>query len=91
MTANKTNHPVKRKKKLPFHHDPSVETVERSIIKTISYRIVIGIMEFIVIYFVTGRPAIALGFIVISTVYSMITFYFHDRIWDRIKWGKVDP
>ncbi len=88
QTPKKT--PVKRRK-LMFHHDPSVETVQRSILKTITFRILISIMEFAFVYYVTGRPRIAFGFIAVSTVYSMIIFYYHDRIWDKIKWGKKDP
>jgi len=82
---------LKRKRKLPFHHDPSVETVSRSVYKTITYRVIISIMHFGVIYYITGRTRIALGFVVLSSVYSMITFYLHDRVWDKVKWGKVDP
>jgi uncharacterized membrane protein len=81
----------KLKAKLPFPHDPSVETVGRTVYKTVTYRIIISAMHFAVIYYITGRARIALGFVVLSSIYSMITFYLHDRIWDKVKWGKVDP
>jgi uncharacterized membrane protein len=79
-----------RKRKLPFHHNPSVETVKRSLAKTLTYRIVISILHFSVVYFVTGRWQIALGFVALSSVYSVFVFYFHDRIWDHFSWGKID-
>jgi|GEM_PF-2281427 len=82
---------VKGRKKLPFHHDPSIETVKRSIAKTISYRVVISVLHFTVIYYITGRWQIALGFVGLSSIYSVFTFYFHDRLWDKVTWGKVDP
>ena len=89
MQTPKKNHQNKRK--MLFHHDPSIETVQRSLFKTITFRILISIMEFGFIYYVTGRTRIAFGFIAVSNIYSMILFYYHDRIWDKIKWGKKDP
>lgn len=89
LTTKKSTN--RKTRKLMFHHDPSIETVQRSVLKTISFRILISIMEFAFVYYVTGRARIAFGFIAVSTVYSMILFYYHDRIWDKIKWGKIDP
>ena len=61
-----TKKEVGKKRKL-FHHNPSIETVQRSLWKTISFRVLISIMEFAFIYYVTGRSRIALGFIAVST------------------------
>jgi uncharacterized membrane protein len=78
-------------KRFSIHHDPSVETMSRSILKTISYELVILTLNFVTVYYITGRVRIALGFVVISSIYTMLSYFFHDRIWDKIKWGKVDP
>jgi len=83
--------PSGRKRKLPFHHNPSVETVKRSLYKTLTYRVVVGILHFSLVYYITGRWQIALGFVALSSIYSTLVFYFHDRIWDHVNWGKVDP
>ena len=80
--------PVKR---FSIHHDPSVETKSRSVLKTVSYEVVMIILNFATVYYVTGRARIAFGFVVVSSIYTMLSYYFHDRIWDSIKWGKVDP
>lgn len=65
------------------------ETIRRSIIKTVSYRIVILILDFISIYLFTGQIKIALGFMFVSNIYTTLAYFFHERIWDKIKWGKL--
>jgi len=68
---------------------PAGETLKRSILKTISYRVVILILDFGTIYIFTGKLKVALGFTIISNIYTTIGYFLHERIWDRIKWGKV--
>jgi len=41
------------------------------------------------IYLFTGKAKIALGFMVVSNVYTTVEYFAHERIWDRIKWGKA--
>lgn len=65
------------------------ETLARSILKTVSYRIAIFTLDFISIYLFTGKVKIAIGFTVISNIYTTIGYFIHERIWDRIKWGKI--
>ncbi len=64
------------------------DTFKRSIVKSISYRIVIIILDFTTVYLFTGQAKIALGFMLISNVYTTVAYFFHERIWDGIKWGK---
>jgi adenylylsulfate kinase len=66
-----------------------VETMKRSIVKTLTYRVLILILDFTSIYIFTGQVKIALGFMIVSNVYTTISYYFHERIWDRITWGKI--
>jgi len=69
------------------HH--ATETLSRSLVKTLSYRIAILILDFTSIYLFTGKVKIALGFTLVSNVYSTLGFFIHERIWDKIKWGKL--
>ncbi len=69
------------------HH--AEETLRRTVVKTISYRVSILILDFTSIYLFTGKIKIALGFMIVSNVYTTIGYFFHERIWDRIKWGKI--
>jgi len=65
------------------------ESLRRSIVKTISYRIIILILDFASIYLFTGQLKIALGFMIISNIYTTLGYFLHERIWDKIKWGKT--
>jgi len=86
---NETNN-VKYSKRFSFYHDPSVESLKRSVLKMISFELLLGCLNFLAVYLITGRARIALGFVVICGIYSMISFFIHERIWDKIKWGKIN-
>jgi len=64
------------------------ENMKRSIIKTLTYRVIILILDFTVIFLLTGRYDIALGFMLLSNFYTSIAYFLHERLWDRISWGK---
>lgn len=60
----------------------------RSIIKSISWRCV-GTMDTIVIsWIITGKISMALTIGSIEIITKMILYFFHERIWIAIKWGK---
>lgn len=61
----------------------------RSLAKTISYRIMILVLDFTVVYLFTGKVEIAIGFMVVSNIYTSVGYYMHERVWDRVKWGKI--
>jgi uncharacterized membrane protein len=77
------------KEPLPAYTHHSEETLPRSVVKTVSYRIVILILDFVSIYLFTGKIKIAFGFMIVSNLYTTFGYFFHERIWDKIKWGKV--
>jgi uncharacterized membrane protein len=78
---------LKAKIKHANHHFN--ESWIRSLTKTVTYRVIILIMDFLVIYWLTGKTEIAFGFMVASNIYTSIVYYVHERAWDRIKWGKM--
>jgi adenylylsulfate kinase len=61
---------------------------KRSIAKTISYRFISIVFDFSVLYLFTGQIKVALGFTAVSNLYSALLYFFHERIWNKIKWGK---
>jgi adenylylsulfate kinase len=63
------------------------ETFSRSIVKTITYRAVILILDFVSIYLFTGQIKVAFGFMLVSNMYTTIGYFFYERIWGKIKWG----
>jgi adenylylsulfate kinase len=70
-----------------IHH--AEETLRRTVAKTISYRAVILILDFVAIYLFTGKIKVAVGFMIVSNIYTTLGYFFHERIWDKVKWGKI--
>lgn len=62
-------------------------TAKRSLVKAFTYRIVIIILDFSVIYLLTHRVDVAVGFTIISNIYTTAAYFLHERIWNRIRWG----
>ena len=63
------------------------ESRKRSVSKAVTYRIVVVIMDFSVIYLLTGKIMIAVGFMIISNIYTTIAYFIHERIWNKVQWG----
>ena len=78
---------------IPQAATPSAErtaTSKRSVVKAFTYRIVIVCLDFLAIYVFTHRVNVALGFMIVSNVYTTVLYFLHERIWARVKWGLVD-
>lgn len=65
------------------------ENVKRSITKAITFRLLILVSDGIIIYTITHRYDITLGVIFFSNIASTILFFIHERIWNKIHWGKT--
>lgn len=61
----------------------------RSIVKTISWRTVGTLDTIIVSYFITGNLIMAASIGSIEVITKMILYYFHERAWNRLKFGTV--
>jgi len=60
----------------------------RSIIKAVSWRVTGSIDTFVVSYIITGKAVLALSISGVEVFTKIFLFYFHERLWDRIKFGK---
>jgi len=54
-------------------------TTKRSLVKAVTYRGIIVILDVTVIYLLTGRVDIALGFTIISNIYTTVAYFLHER------------
>lgn len=61
----------------------------RSLVKAVSWRITGTIDTFIVSYFITGKVSLALSISGVEVITKMSLYYFHERIWTRLNFGKV--
>lgn len=60
---------------------------KRSMVKAITYRLVIVLLDFATIYLFTGKVRVAAGFMLVSNVYTTVAYVLHERIWARVRWG----
>ena len=65
-------------------------SAKRSVVKALTYGLVLGCLDFAVLYLFTRKTVVALGFIVVSNIYTTICYFIYERIWVRITWGKVE-
>ncbi|WP_196892575.1 DUF2061 domain-containing protein [Aureivirga marina] len=66
----------------------SEEKLSRSLVKTISWRIVGTVDTIFISWLVTGTLSLAFSIGLIELVTKMTLYFFHERIWNKIKWGK---
>jgi uncharacterized membrane protein len=59
----------------------------RSVAKAITYRTLVMIADFVAIYLMTGALKVAVGFTIISNIYTTVIYFLHERAWARSKWG----
>jgi Predicted membrane protein len=62
----------------------------RSIIKAVSWRLTGSIDTFIVSFVITGKPVLALSISGVEVFTKIGLFYFHERAWNRIKFGRKE-
>jgi len=60
----------------------------RSLVKAVTYRLLILVLDFAAVYLFTGKIEIALGFMIVSNIYTTMAYYLHERIWNKTDWGR---
>jgi uncharacterized membrane protein len=60
---------------------------KRSVVKSIVWRIICIVVSVVVTFLLSGEWDIAVAVGTLYNVITMILYYFHERIWNRIKWG----
>ena len=64
------------------------ELIGRSVVKAITFRLLILTADGIIIFAITHRYDIALTVMFFSNLSSTVFYFIHERIWDKIYWGK---
>lgn len=64
------------------------ESNMRSIMKSITFRILATITTIVLVYIFIGHLGIAAVIGGLEIVLKLILYYFHERAWDRVSWGK---
>jgi len=77
-----------KEQKVTYKKDASAEKPLRSIVKSVSWRIVGTIDTVLISWFITGTLSLAFSIGAIELVTKMVLYFFHERIWNTIKWGR---
>jgi uncharacterized membrane protein len=65
------------------------EKAYRTAIKTTSWRFFATIDTFIISYLITGSLVMASSIGVIEVFTKLFLYYVHERVWNRISFGRV--
>ena len=60
----------------------------RSILKSISWRMIGTIDTILISWLITGEVTLALSIGIIELFTKMVLYFFHERLWNSVKWGK---
>lgn len=67
-----------------------MNTIQRSLAKTVTYRLISSAIGFLVVWALSNDIKTGAMFSVAELIYKPLQYYIHERIWQRIKWGKND-
>ncbi|MCH8109852.1 MAG: DUF2061 domain-containing protein [Chloroflexi bacterium] len=60
----------------------------RTLLKTLSWRAVATITTMVIVYLYTREMALSLGVGIFEVTSKLALYYFHERIWQKITWGR---
>jgi uncharacterized membrane protein len=63
------------------------ERASRSITKALTYRLWQSLNTFLISLVVTGKIELAVTIVSIEVMIKIVVYFFHERIWNKIKWG----
>lgn len=65
------------------------ENHRRSIAKALTWRVTGTLDTFILSFLITRQLKFAIAISAVELVTKIILYYFHERIWEKIKWGRT--
>jgi uncharacterized membrane protein len=60
----------------------------RSIVKAVTWRIGGTFVTILTAWLLTGRPTLSVGIGLLDSAVKIGAFYIHERIWDRLSFGR---
>lgn len=64
------------------------ETTQRSLAKTISWRISGSSATFLISYIILDDISISGSIALIQLVFNTLLYYIHERVWNLVRWGQ---
>ena len=71
-----------------FQEDKYSEKPLRSVLKALSWRVVGTLDTLLVSYILLGEIGLATSIASIDFITKLVLYFFHERLWNTIKWGK---
>lgn len=65
-----------------------IDSLARSLVKTLVWRIIGAGITMVVVYLFTGSFTQASTITVTAAAVLAVGYYVHERAWDRIDWGR---
>ena len=65
-----------------------IESRKRSVVKTVTFRSLIVIASTVITYAITNDIEQTTSISIIFNVTATAMYYAHERLWNRISWGK---
>ena len=65
-------------------------TKKRSLVKTITWRVIATTDTFVLAWLFTSDEVIAASIAGLEVVTKLILYYVHERGWSSLEWGQVD-
>jgi uncharacterized membrane protein len=66
-----------------------MESQSRSIAKAVSYRMLGSAVTGLIFFVLTGKVKLSLGATGLDAVLKIAAYWFHERVWDRIHYGRT--
>ena len=67
-----------------------MESKKRSVIKTLSWRLVATCATILIALLFTGNIKVSAGIGILEVISKLFLYYQHERLWSLIKWGFKD-
>jgi uncharacterized membrane protein len=64
-------------------------TKSRSFVKALTWRTTGTLDTFLISLLITKKPFIAASIASVEVLTKIVLYYFHERIWNKIQWGRT--
>jgi uncharacterized membrane protein len=66
-----------------------IDSHKRSVAKAISWRLGGTLATMLIVFIFTRKVTVTVGVGFFDLIAKMVIYYLHERVWEKIKWGKV--
>jgi len=60
----------------------------RTVVKAVTWRAIATLITTGLVYLFTGQLVLAVGVGLLEMVLKILFYYLHERLWERISWGR---